>query len=161
MKKGIAIIPGSFDPITNGHLYIIKKASEQYEKVYVAVMINETKTYMFTLDERKRIAEAAIGKIENVEIIASDGWLWKLAKELGATAIVKGYRNDVDIEYENKMAEFNSLHYPEAKTVLVKAEDTLLSLSSTLVREYIKSGKNIESFIPKDAIDVICKIMNK
>ena len=93
MSERIAIVPGSFDPITNGHLDIIKKAAALYDKVYVAVMINDKKTYMFTLEERRMIAESATAEIGGVEVISSSGWLWELAKDLGACAIVKGYRN--------------------------------------------------------------------
>ena len=93
MKKEIAIVPGSFDPITNGHLFVINEAAREYKTVYVAVMINSEKTYMFDIQARKAIAEAATKNIPNVKVIMSEDWLWKLATELNADAIVKGYRN--------------------------------------------------------------------
>ena len=92
--KGVAIVPGSFDPITNGHIDIVKRAAELYEKVYLAVMINAEKSYMFSIDERKDIAKAALRGFEGVEVISSEGYLWKLAEELSAVAIVKGVRNE-------------------------------------------------------------------
>ena len=98
----IAIVPGSFDPITYGHLDLVERAAKQFDKVYVAVMINREKHYMFTLNQRQKIAEEAVRGIENVEVISSEGMLWKLAKDLGACAIVKGYRNEVDLAYEKK-----------------------------------------------------------
>ena len=104
-KESIAIVPGSFDPITNGHLYVIKEARKLYDKIYVAVMINSEKNYTFSLEERKRISDSAVTDMDGVEVISYDGWLYELANSLKADAIVKGYRNDVDVEYEQKMAK--------------------------------------------------------
>ena len=157
-KERIAIVPGSFDPITNGHVSVIKKAAESYDKIFVAVMINAEKSYMFTLEQRKAIATACLKDMNNVEVISSDGWLWELAKSLGACAIVKGYRNAVDLEYERKMADFNEAHYPKGKTVLIKAEDGLTELSSTAVRELIVSGGSLDGLVPQEAIDEIHRI---
>ena len=160
-QKKIAVVPGSFDPITNGHLSIIRKAALEYDKVFVAVMINPQKTYMFNIDQRKVIAEACVRDIDNVEVISSEGWLWELAKSLGACAIVKGYRNDVDLEYEQKMAIFNEEKYPQAKTVLIKAEDGLGDLSSTVVRGRILSGEQLDGLVPNEAIAEILNIKTK
>ena len=159
MKKGIAIVPGSFDPITNGHLYVINKAAQDYQTVYVAVMINPEKNYMFDIEERKLIAKSATKKLSNIKVISSEGWLWKLAIELGADAIVKGYRNDIDLEYEKSMAKFNEEHAPNAKTVLIKADPTLKELSSTAIREKITNGISLEGYLPEDAIAEIKKII--
>jgi len=160
-KKRIAIVPGSFDPITNGHLSVIAKAAAEYDTVFVAVMINPEKEYMFNLEQRKSIAEVALDGLQNIEVISSDGWLWELAKALGACAIVKGYRNDIDLEYERKMAIFNEEKYPQAKTVLVKAEENLSDLSSTAVREKILSDGSLEGLVPQKAIDEIRRIKAK
>ena len=105
--KRIAIVPGSFDPITYGHVDVIRRASELYDEVVVAVMINHAKAYLFTMEQRERLARIATASMERVRVLSSDGMLWKLAKDLGACAIVKGYRNEVDLAYEKKMAEFN------------------------------------------------------
>jgi pantetheine-phosphate adenylyltransferase len=158
MQERIAVVPGSFDPITNGHLDIIKKAAALYDKVYVAVMINDKKKYMFTLEERRMIAESAIEGIDRVEVISSSGWLWELAKSLGACAIVKGYRNEADLRYEQEMAVFNEARYPEAKTVLLKAENGLEELSSTLIREKIRNNESLEGYLPIAAIRRIKEI---
>ena len=159
-KTGIAIVPGSFDPITNGHLNIVKRAAERYCKVYLAVMINPSKKYMFTISQREAIAKAAVCDIKNVEVISSEGMLWELAKALGAEAIVKGYRNDKDLEYEKEMAKFNSSHYPNAKTVLLEAENGLVNMSSTVVREMIKNHSSLDGILPENAIIEINKIID-
>ena len=154
----IAIVPGSFDPITAGHIDIVSRAAELYDKVYLAVMINDQKNYMFTMEQRTEIAKAAIVGIDNVEVISSEGMLWELAKTLGAVAIVKGYRNDTDLEYEKRMAEFNSEKYPNAMTVLLKSKDELASLSSTYVREKIQNKECIDGLLPQGAVDIIKKL---
>ena len=155
----IALVPGSFDPITNGHVSIIELAAQEYDLVYVAVMINPNKEYMFSLAERTAIAEACFEDRKNVRIVSSDGWLWQLANELGACAIVKGYRNDADLKYELEMAEFNDSHCPQAKTVLVKARDGLTELCSTSVRELIKSGASLDRLVPEAAIAKIKELI--
>ena len=154
-KERIALVPGSFDPITNGHISVIERAAELYDKVIVAVMINASKEYMFTLDERKRIAEACFKGRDNISVISSDGWLWQLANQLDASAIVKGYRNQTDLEYEEEMAKFNDAHCSNAKTVLLKSEDELVDLSSTEVRKKILRGDDLDGLLPKEAIEVI------
>ena len=160
-KETIAIVPGSFDPITNGHIFVISEAAKRYNKVFVAVMINANKEYKFTLEQRKDIAIAATKNISGVEVIASDGWLYDLANSLNADAIVKGYRNEVDLEYENKMAEFNRQYAPNTKTVLIKSPLELTTLSSTAVREKMKNEYDISDFLPREAIEVISKILNE
>ena len=157
-KQRIAVVPGSFDPITNGHIDVIRRATELYDKVFVAVMINDQKNYRFTLEEREAIARAALEGLERVEVISSRGWLWELAKNLGACAIVKGYRNETDLEYEQKMAEFNKEHNPDAETVLLKASDGLETLSSTVVRERMLNDEQIDGLLPEKAIEIIKKL---
>ena len=159
-KKTVAIVPGSFDPITNGHMFVINEALKRYDKVYVAVMINSAKEYTFTLEERKSIANAALDGVERVEVISSDGWLYDLANELSADAIVKGYRNDIDLEYEQKMAEFNQRYAPNTETVLIKSDDEISRISSTLVREMLKNEESINKLLPQSAIAQINKILS-
>ena len=154
----IAIVPGSFDPITRGHLSVIKRAADDYDKVYVAVMINSEKKYMFSIEERKQIAVACVKELDNVEVISSEGWLWELARDLGACAIIKGYRNDTDLAYEENMARFNEAHCPNAKTVLLKAEDGLINVSSTAVRALLDEGGVLEAYLPSEAIEEIRRI---
>ncbi len=160
-KHSVAIVPGSFDPITNGHLDIIRRAAESYDKVYVAVMINSEKKYAFTLEQRRRIAEAATEGIDRVEVISSEGYLWRLAEELGACAIVKGVRNEIDREYELKMAEYNAERNPNARTVLLETAPELAHISSTLVRERLACGEDISDMLPVGAIAVISEILGK
>ncbi|MBQ9085903.1 MAG: pantetheine-phosphate adenylyltransferase [Clostridia bacterium] len=157
--KKIAIVPGSFDPITYGHIDIIRRAAEAFDEVVVAVMINNQKQYLFTLAQRERIVKAAVEGMEHVRVISSEGMLWKLAEDLGACALVKGYRNEVDYRYEQEMAEYNLSHNPNAKTVLLKADPRLDHLSSTVVREVIRAGKDLSGYVPSSVIEEIGKII--
>lgn len=159
-KMRIAIVPGSFDPITNGHIDIVRRAADSYDKVYLAVMINDAKKYMFTLKERKEIAISAVKDIKNVEVISSEGYLWELARSLDAVAIVKGIRNAKDEVYELNMAKYNAEHYPEAETVLLQTREDLKYISSTVVREKIKNAESIEELLPSAAIKKINEILS-
>lgn len=161
-EKRIAIVPGSFDPITRGHIDIAERAAAEYDLVYLAVMINAEKEYMFTLQQRKSIAEAACRHIKNVRVISSEGYLYELASELSACAIVKGVRNEADREYEQRMAEFNLAHYPAAKTVLLEADSELCDVSSTEVRRMIETDmKGIEKYISDAALTKIKELLSK
>lgn len=158
-RQGIAIVPGSFDPITNGHIDITRRAAEMYDRVYLAVMINADKKYTFTLEQRERIAKAAVADIERVEVISSEGFLWRLAEELGADAIVKGVRNDIDREYELRMAKYNAERNPKARTVLLDTAPDLAHISSTLVRERLSRGESISDLLPARAEEEIKNIL--
>ena len=157
----IAIVPGSFDPITYGHMDLVQRAAMEYDKVYLAVMINREKQYLFSLEQRKQIAEAAVGHLANVEVISSEGMLWKLAEDLNACAIVKGFRNQTDLLYEEKMAEYNLAHNPNAKTILLEARNDLLSISSTLVREKIAQGESLTDYLPAKAERLLHQFLNQ
>ena len=158
-KETVAIVPGSFDPITFGHLDIIQRAAKKYDTVYVAVMINDQKKYLFGIEERERIVREAVKEIPNADVISSTGMLWQLAKTLSADAIVKGYRNQVDYDYEMKMAEYNTAHNPDAPTVLLEAIGELENISSTKVREFLSEGKSLEKYLPKNVENIIREIL--
>ena len=162
MKDGktVAIVPGSFDPITYGHIDIAKRAVQLYDTVYLAVMINDQKQYTFGIEEREKIARAALEDVSNVTVMSSRGMLWKLAEELCADAIVKGYRNQVDYDYEQKMAEFNAGKNPSAKTILLEADSRYYNLSSTAVREKINADQSLDGMLPQAAIREIYAILS-
>ena len=160
-KYSVGIVPGSFDPITLGHIDVIRRASELCERVYVAVMINAEKEYMFSLDERREIARAACEDISNVEVISSEGMLYMLAEALSAEVIIKGVRNEKDREYELMMARFNEEKYPPAKTLLLEADEALSGISSTLVREGIINKGEIEELLSPRAMEKINTIKEK
>ena len=159
--KRIAIVPGSFDPITYGHVDVIRRASELYDEVVVAVMINHAKSYLFTMEQRERLARIATASMERVRVLSSDGMLWKLAEDLGACAIVKGYRNETDYAYEMEMADYNRAHNPNAETVLLRADEKLSEVSSTVVREALKNGTDLSAYLPLTVAEEIAQILSQ
>ena len=167
----IALIPGSFDPITLGHVNIIERAARMFDKVVVAVMINDsakyheglsTKQYMFTMDERLEIARLSVSHIENVEVIARTGLLIDLFDELSATVIVKGIRNSADLEYEMIHAKWNKAHNDRAETLFLPADESLTSVSSTEVRRIIEMGnfENLSGILSEIALEYIKRANN-
>ena len=151
----IAVVPGSFDPMTVGHINIIERASKLFDKVFVAVMINDTKSYMFTREQRTEIARLSVAHLQNVEVIFDDGMLADLTLRLDANVIVKGIRDYKDYQYEFEMAQFNFKRNPKAQTVFLPCDEGAREISSTAVRERIANGKDISDIISKNAIHYI------
>jgi pantetheine-phosphate adenylyltransferase len=151
----IAVIPGSFDPMTTGHINIIERASLLFDKVFVAVMINDAKQYMFTREQRTEIARLSVEHLSNVEVIFDDGMLSDLALRLDACAIVKGIRDYKDYQYEFEMAQYNYKKNPKAQTVFLPCDVGAREISSTAVRERINKGKDISDIVSKNAINYI------
>ena len=151
----IAVIPGSFDPMTTGHINIIERASRLFDKVFVAVMINDTKQYMFTREQRTEIARLSVAHLPNVEVIFDDGMLADLALRLDACAIVKGIRDYKDYQYEFEMAQYNYKKNPKAQTVFLPCDEGAREISSTAVRERLSRGKNISDIVSPNAINYI------
>ena len=151
----IAVIPGSFDPMTIGHINIIERALKLFDKVFVAVMINDTKSYMFTREQRTEIAKLSVCHLDNVEVIFDDGMLWELALRLDACAIVKGIRDYKDYQYEFEMAQYNYKKNPKAQTVFLPCDEGAREISSTAVRERLSHGEDISDIISKNAISYI------
>ena len=142
MKNKIAVLlPGSYDPMTLGHLDVIKRASETYERVYAALLINPAKKYLFSREDRIKIAELSCAELENVTVVFSEGYTADLARDLGCSAIVKGIRNQKDLEYEQGMARFNEERVPGLKTEFLTAGEGFEQISSTLVRQLLLEGR--------------------
>ena len=152
-----AIIPGSFDPFTLGHLDIVKRAAGLFDRVVVAVMVNPEKaaTGMFSFAERKRIAELSVSGIPGVTVITAGGYLADLARALDACAIVKGVRNRDDYEYEQEMAVFNHERNPHCETVYLPSYGKMTEISSTLARRLILEGKSTDGVLADGASEYI------
>ncbi len=154
----IAVCPGSFDPITNGHLDIIRRASHLFDKVIVAVLTNYNKKSAFSKEERVEFIRRCTADLPNVEAEYFDGLLVDFLREKQATAIVKGLRAMSDFEYEFQMALTNRKMYPQAETVFLTTTADHMYLSSSLVRQVANLGGVIEDFVPEC---IIADIQNK
>lgn len=155
-----AIIPGSFDPITLGHLNIIRRAARIFDKVVVCVMKNSAKNYMFTIDERVRLAEKVVARLTNVEVRTTDLLLAEYAKSFEGAVIVKGLRAVSDFDYEFQIALINKKMNPELDTLFLTSSEKYTFLSSTVVKEMAAYGADLSEFAPAEIIDDIIEKTN-
>lgn len=150
----IAVCPGSFDPVTLGHIDVIERASELFDKVIVLVMTNSTKKSAFTVEERIELIKKCV-KIYNVEVDTYSGLLVDYAKEKSAAAIVKGLRAVSDFDYEFQQALINKSLCPEVETVFLAAKSENMFLSSSMVKEVCSLNGDISSYVPKEIVNDI------
>ena len=148
------ILPGSYDPITLGHLEVVKRASLEYDEVYVVAFINPDKKYLFPTEDRVKMLSLATEGLSNVRVDFCGGYVVDYMREKGIDLIVKGYRNSVDYEYELRQAEYNKAH-GGFDTVLWLCDDEFKAISSTKAREIIASGENMSEILPKKVISYI------
>lgn len=154
----LAICPGSFDPITLGHLNIIRRSAKIFDKVIVCIMYNSTKTKpMFTIEERVEMVQKVVERFPNVEVATSDGLLAEYAKQFDDPIIVKGMRAASDFEYEFQMNLINKKINPELETMFLTASEKYTFLSSSVVREMASYGADLTGFVPCEIIDEIEK----
>ena len=148
----IAIYPGSFDPVTIGHLNIIRRAATIFDKLIVCVMVNAAKNPMFTLDERVEMISRVTDDLPNVEVDSSDELLADYARRRGSCVIVKGQRAGSDFENEFQMALINKKINPELDTMFLTAESRYMYLSSSTVKELGRYGVDLAGFLPEQII---------
>jgi len=150
-----AIYPGSFDPITLGHLDIIKRAAKIFERVVVCVMVNGEKSPMFSLEERRDMIARVTARFPNVEVDWSDGLLAEYAAGYDNPTIVKGLRAMSDFESEFQMAHINRKLNPELDTLFLTAREKYTYLSSSIVKEMSRYGADISDFVPAEILEDI------
>ncbi len=148
----IAIYPGSFDPVTSGHLNIIRRASQIFDKLIVCVMVNAGKNPMFTLDERVELIRRVTGDLPNVEVDGSNELLAEYARRKGGCVIVKGLRAGSDFENEFQMAMINHKINPELDTMFLTAEHQYMYMSSSTVKELGSYNVDLSDFLPEQII---------
>ncbi len=143
----VAIYPGTFDPITNGHADLIQRARRRFDRVIVAVAGSTGKSTCFTLEERVSLARTAVSKIDDVEVMGFDGLLVKFAVAQGAGVILRGLRAVSDFEYEFQLASMNRKLAPGVETMFLTPDEGYSFISSSLVREIASLGGDVRSFV--------------
>ena len=151
-KKTVAVVPGSFDPMTLGHRNVIVRCASLFDRVVVGILINPDKQGMFTMEERKMIASLSLSDLPNVTVETDSGYLTDFAERMGASIIVKGVRTAADFEYEQKMAYFNRARNSRIETMYLPADENMTEISSTAVRERLSRGEDLTEMLHPDAI---------
>ena len=141
--------PGSFDPITLGHLDLIKRAARMVDELYVVVMRNPRKKYFFTIEERMSLVRRSVEGIENVIVDSHEGLLVDYAKKKGINVVIRGLRAVTDFEYELQMANANRKLFPELETVFLMTDEKYSFISSSLVKEVATLGGDISQWVPE------------
>ncbi|WP_447361388.1 pantetheine-phosphate adenylyltransferase [Enterococcus faecalis] len=148
MRK-IALFPGSFDPMTNGHLNLIERSAKLFDEVIIGVFINTSKQTLFTPEEKKYLIKEATKEMPNVRVIMQETQLTvESAKSLGANFLIRGIRNVKDYEYEKDIAKMNQHLAPEIETVFLLAEEPYAHVSSSLLKEVLRFGGDVSDYLP-------------
>lgn len=148
MKK-IALIPGTFDPVTVGHLELVRTAAALFDEVVVCISVNPDKKHLFDEETRKEMLRKAVAEYPNVRVDAQHGMTADYAVSIGASYIIRGIRNEKDAKYELEMADFNR-NYRGIQTLFVPSPSEIAQVSSTLVREKLANGESVEGLLPQN-----------
>lgn len=148
MRTNTVIYPGTFDPITNGHVDLAERAARLFDKVVVAIAHSEKKTPLFNLDKRVELCRTALSHLDNVEVTGFSNLLTDFAKSQGARCVLRGLRAVADFEYEFQLANMNRAIYPEFESIFLTPSEHLSFISSSLVREIAALNGDITPFVP-------------
>lgn len=150
MSGKIGLFTGSFDPLTNGHLDLIRRASQLFDVLYVGIFVNPHKQGLLTREERKRLIEEVVAEMPTVKVlVAQDELVVDVAKKIGASYLVRGLRNGIDLEYESSFDFYNRALAPELETIYLVARPEYKFVSSSQVRELLHFQQDISPYVPK------------
>jgi pantetheine-phosphate adenylyltransferase len=147
-RDGIALFPASFDPLTNGHLDLVRRAHKIFPELVVAVATNVAKQGLFSVEERLEMLQAVIGDEPGVRITAFEGLLVDYAREIGARVLIRGLRAVSDFEYEFEMALMNKHLYPEVETLFMMTSPEFFYVSSSRLKELVRFGADVDAWVP-------------
>ena len=157
----IAVYPGSFDPVTNGHLDVIERSAAVFDKVIVGVLDNAAKKPLFTVQEREEMLKKVTSGIKNVEVHSFSGLLVDFMKQFDSAVIIKGLRTISDFEYEFQMALLNKTLSPTVETFFMMTDSRYSYISSSMVKEVARWGGSIDEFVPYDIMEEIKRKMSE
>lgn len=155
------LFPGSFDPFTRGHRDIARRAAKICDKLYVVVMNNSKKNYLFSLDERVDMTKKVLAEYGNIEVLGSEGLLVDIFKDLGCNAVVRGIRSESDFRFEAEMALANRMLYSDYDVTLLPCRDDLSLISSSIVKEVGSYGGDISQMVPAQIVDMVNERLRK
>lgn len=156
----VAVYPGSFDPITLGHLDVITRGAKVFDKVIVGVLVNSDKNGLFDLEERVELIKSVTSDLKNVEVVSFNGLLIDFMKQCEANVILKGLRALSDFEYEFQMALMNNKLDPEIETLFMMTSAQYSYLSSSAVKQVAKFGGNLDGLVPSEIIPIVREKIN-
>ena len=148
--KRIAVFPGSFDPITLGHVNVIERCASLFDEIIIGIGTNTSKNYMFPLEQRVEWCKGAVGHLSNVRVEQYDGLTIDYCKSIGAQFLLRGIRNGGDFEYERSIAHMNKSLYPDIETILIFTDIQYAFIHSTIVREILRNKGDVSAFLPKN-----------
>jgi pantetheine-phosphate adenylyltransferase len=153
----VAVYPGSFDPMTFGHLDIVDRARCMFDKIYVAISINSAKKTLFTMKERSELTREVLKERKDVEVVTFEGLLTDFARDVQATAIVRGIRAVTDFDYEYAIYQVNRQLNPDVDTVFLLASQKYSFISSTIIKEVARYGKSLSEYAPPTISEALLK----
>ena len=151
----VAVYPGSFDPVTNGHLDIARRARRLFDRVILVVADNSSKEHTFPAGERVRLLKACTAGLDGVEVDTFDGLLVDYLRRKESKIIIRGVRAVSDMEYEFQMASMNRAVYPEVETVFLMPDERYTYLSSSMIKEVARLGAHVSDFLPAPALEAL------
>lgn len=149
MRTNSVIYPGTFDPITNGHVDLVERAARLFDRVVVAIAHSEKKTPLFTLEQRVLLSQTSLAHLDNVEVVGFNNLLIDFAKSQGASCVLRGLRAVADFEYEFQLANMNRAMWPSFESIFLTPSEHLSYISSSLVREIAALNGDVSPFVPE------------